>query len=1033
MVVCPLALKLHVVVAALASTAVGWTTSPGGTLMDEGWPAVESNISTLLTSSTAILGAGGSFGAVVCGIGDTDGDSHADLAVSAPKVATYEYGRLYVVFGPNASAAGQTLAIASLVDGTRGYALRTSTDSSYAWSHFALSLSPVGDMNNDSLPDWAAGTTDWKGSGTGKAWIVYGTRTRPSAIERDIETVRAWIMQGDSIWQGVGPVAGLGDINGDSYPDVVVGWPGWTYGISRGKVGVVFGSSTGPSKEAWFEQIYNLDHNGWGTGRFVSAAGDVDGDGFRDFLVGADGAWGSSGTAYLVWGHADPWEYNVNKAVVLPGTGNLQFGYEQPSSKVGAAIVSAGDFNGDSLDDFVIAAPAYTVANVTSGRVYLVFGAANRTVWGAGDSLVNLGKRIGGVKFDGPATGQAGTALAGGFDWNGDSLPDIAIGAPLADGNKGRVYIIFGRKAAWPSVVVRLDSLQATDGHVLHGDVANGLFGSAVSAAGDFNGDNVDDLVIGAPGGNGAAYVAYGYRLPRMNRSIASQAGCCTARMTRAFSFTWAPDSFARATSPPVTYSVTPAVSWATFDAATHTFSGTPTGDEVGHPLNITVTAVDAKGFWAQQRFQVNVFRFLDVFPTPFNFTEDAPPIAVPVAVDTPNSTTLSFAVALSDPRAGTLAAATAGSTSSHFDAASGVWTASGPTADVRALLLGLRFEPGPNFDRDFNVTVHGTDMWGTAADAGFGVAVTAVDDPPVVVFANFTVVEGGTLVINQSMIYIYDVDTAPQDITIRVASVRHGAFTKDGVPVSVGGRRAFTSFTQQDIDDGRISFTHDGGETAPSFTLEAADKTSVVQVQSSGMLLQNVDDPPGLGESDIVLREMQPCAVLVLNVTDPDTVLFPDNVTVTLANMSGVTFIDTTKGNATTTVFNLTHAMTGAISVCVDAGREDRPAFDIQCKDHFNLYGEDEVLLEPSSEFEVVQVIPIFTDLVCKVVMREVIPSSPLIPLEARPIVLIPPEMPKHQLSGKLKIALKKVVDPSLSSSSDSIVSPKEVHDNSQ
>eukprot|EP00727_Mastigamoeba_balamuthi_P004034 m51a1_g13628 hypothetical protein (150) ;mRNA; f:470-1552 len=98
-----------------------------------------------------------------------------------------------------------------------------------------------------------------------------------------------------------------------------------------------------------------------------------------------------------------------------------------------------------------------------------------------------------------------------------------------------------------------------------------------------------------------------------------------------------------------------------------------------------------------------------------------------------------------------------------------------------------------------------------------------------------------------------------------------------------------------------------------------------------------------------------------------------------------------------------------------------------------FNLYGEDEVLLEPSSEFEVVQVIPIFTDLVCKVVMREVIPSSPLIPLEARPIVLIPPEMPKHQLSGKLKIALKKVVDPSLSSSSDSIVSPKEVHDNSQ
>eukprot|EP00727_Mastigamoeba_balamuthi_P003658 m51a1_g1329 hypothetical protein (102) ;mRNA; f:282885-285907 len=89
------ALRLHVVVVALAGAAVGWTTSPGGTLTDESWPAVESNISTLLTSSTAILGAGGSFGAVVCGIGDTDGDSHADLAVSAPKVATYEYGRLW--------------------------------------------------------------------------------------------------------------------------------------------------------------------------------------------------------------------------------------------------------------------------------------------------------------------------------------------------------------------------------------------------------------------------------------------------------------------------------------------------------------------------------------------------------------------------------------------------------------------------------------------------------------------------------------------------------------------------------------------------------------------------------------------------------------------------------------------------------------------------------------------------------------------------------------------------------------------------
>eukprot|EP00727_Mastigamoeba_balamuthi_P010259 m51a1_g5856 hypothetical protein (898) ;mRNA; f:360921-365234 len=545
---------------------------------DEGWPTAHSNISAPLTASTTIVGMGSGFGTVVLGVGDIDGDGRPDVVASAPQDDFSGTGHgVYVLYGPgDASLAGQTLNLSALIDGARGYAVLSVGQI----SGLGESLAALGDVDGDGLRDWAATHTYIS---TGTAWVFTGARQRPGVPSRGVESAAAWKDMSPVNGVVAGLVAGLGDVNGDSQPETLAWW------LSR---------STGT------HTLLALGRNrttqlpiGNTSVTFVAAAGDVDTDGLDDLLVGVK--VGGVSAVHLVWGRSGPFD-----RFALPGEGSVLFNSENCTLWKGLMLASAGDFNGDSFGDVVVCDPAHTLPDA-SGRVYVIFGGP-RSRWTSVVPLSSVGRSVAGVVFDGPAASWTGSSLAGGFDWNGDALSDIAIGDP--QGN-GRVYVVFGRRAAWPSGAQRLDALGSPDVHVLYGEADRSSFATSLSAAGDFNGDNVDDLLIGTPHPltSGAAHIAYGHRLPRANRSIRSQPGCCTATVGRPFSFALAPDSFARSTSPPVEYSVSSAAPWLSFDAATRTLSGTPsTGSDVGL-VNVTVTARDAKGFWGRQRFHIAV------------------------------------------------------------------------------------------------------------------------------------------------------------------------------------------------------------------------------------------------------------------------------------------------------------------------------------------------------------------------------------------------------------------------------------------
>ena len=208
-------------------------------------------------------------------------------------------------------------------------------------------------------------------------------------------------------------------------------------------------------------------------GRAVAAAGDVNGDGFADFLVGSPGGRGNAGvtgTVSLFLGAAD--SVFEPAAVVLEGeTGGDEFGY---------AVAAAGDVDNDGYDDFVIGAPGNDGSAFQAGRVYLYAGGAS------GISLVD--------SWDGDlASARFGAALAGGFDFDNDGYDDFAAGAP--ESNQGAT------RAGLVKIYLGGSNMTVTQptAYRLIGDQANWALGWSLDAAGDVDDDNFDDLIAGAP------------------------------------------------------------------------------------------------------------------------------------------------------------------------------------------------------------------------------------------------------------------------------------------------------------------------------------------------------------------------------------------------------------------------------------------------------------------------------------------------------------------------------------------------------
>jgi hypothetical protein len=380
---------------------------------------------------------------------DVNGDGFADLAVAAPG-ALGGRGRVYVHLG---GPSGVNPRAVSVLDGH--------ADASQP----GLVLAAAGDVNGDGYGDLAVGAPS-----ADRVDVYFGGRFGlPRIPSQTLGPSTAGEAFGAAIAQA-------GDVDVDGYGDLVVGSPraGDSQAGPAGKIDVFRGSPTGLSAAS---HLTHLGEEGSQLGSALVALGDLDGDGRGAFAAGAPFGRPGSMASGRVWLSVSRGGLALLSAAI-------------PGERVGAGIAAA-DFDGDGLIDLAIGAPGPASGAGDPGRVTLL----DRT---------SMGFSVRGTFIGAQPGDQAGAAVAGLGDVDGDGFDDFAVGAPRANTGAGAAWLISG-------AVMGLSEGQR---RILAG--AGGGFASTIAAVGDLNGDGFADCAIGAPGpaggaeGSGLVQVRYG-------------------------------------------------------------------------------------------------------------------------------------------------------------------------------------------------------------------------------------------------------------------------------------------------------------------------------------------------------------------------------------------------------------------------------------------------------------------------------------------------------------------------------------------
>ena len=440
-------------------------------------PILASVTETKLTASDA--DGGDRFGDALAGVGDVNGDGYDDIVVGARGEEDIE---------PSSGAAYVYLGSASGIDSSTEVRLKEPVPTNSA--EYGSAVAGAGDVDGDGYDDVLIGSYQGTGASTytGAVYLYYGSATGISASAVDKITASDGART-DAF--GIA-VAGAGDIDGDGYDDVVIG----AYGDSdtarySGSAYVYYGTATGISASSE-DKLNASDATSYALfGYAVSGAGDIDGDGHDDVIVGAPYASSSAGKAYVYYGSSTGISLSSEDKVVASDAA--------ASDSFGLSLSGGGDLDGDGYDDVVIGAYGDDDAGSNSGSAYVYYGTASGLDTSAADKL-NAGTSASGIEFGGSVS------LAGDID--ADGYDDVVIGARKASGSytqNGLAYVFYGSSTG--IVSGSSDTLEASDA------ADYDYFGGAISGAGDVNGDGYDNVLVGAyhnddaGSASGAAYV----------------------------------------------------------------------------------------------------------------------------------------------------------------------------------------------------------------------------------------------------------------------------------------------------------------------------------------------------------------------------------------------------------------------------------------------------------------------------------------------------------------------------------------------
>lgn len=378
-----------------------------------------------------------------------------------------------------------------------------------------ITVSDAGDINGDEIGDFIIGADRADPNlktRAGESYVVFGQAGGLGA-ELDLASLdgtNGFRLNGIDAEDFLGRSVGrAGDINNDGFDDIFV--------ASRVESYLIFGQANGFTPQLELSELNG--ENGFILDPSLSVssvdgAGDVNGDGFDDLIVGDDRFNQSIGRSYILFGQSDRFEALVNLADLNGSDGFIINGVDSPGAGLngyfGGSVSGAGDVNGDGFDDVIIGERRReTNGNSSSGASYVIFG--NADGFEAQIEATNvLGDPSIGFRIDGvDGLDQSGEAVSGAGDVNGDGFSDLLIGARVADPNGGTVtstderfsagesYVVFGQADSFGSNF-DLSSLDGTNGFFLNGVNARDYSGRAVSHAGDINGDGLDDIIVSA-------------------------------------------------------------------------------------------------------------------------------------------------------------------------------------------------------------------------------------------------------------------------------------------------------------------------------------------------------------------------------------------------------------------------------------------------------------------------------------------------------------------------------------------------------